>query len=309
MKIGFIREKVDTTFYVDDIIFSTTNESLCKEFFKLVKKEFEMSMIGELKFFLRLQIEETNDNIYIQSKMYAKELLKKFKIDSCKMPTLDIMFNVSKKNTSYYNLNQEKHILLQSNSRETHLITIKKFRYLKGTNLGLLVGYCDDDYARDEIERRNTTSLNSYASKRQCTIAQSIVKVEYISTTGCCLKFLWVKHQLKDYNMYKECIYIGIFDIKFISIEYQLHDIFTKPLTKDNKLICNTLILIVSGRPSNRQGKKTSKLDEFDVKRRTLGEEVGGIERTTLRNETLLGVKNPGDFALIGCDIKARYLF
>jgi len=62
----FKRGQVDTTFfrrtlekdilvvkiYVDDIIFGSINVSLCKEFSKLKQDEFEMSMIGELKFFL-----------------------------------------------------------------------------------------------------------------------------------------------------------------------------------------------------------------------------------------------------------------
>ena len=42
--------------YVDDIIFGATNHYLCEEFSKLMQGEFEMSMMGELKFFLRLQI-------------------------------------------------------------------------------------------------------------------------------------------------------------------------------------------------------------------------------------------------------------
>ena len=40
--------------YVDDIIFGSTNESLCQDFAKLMQGEFEMSMMGELTFFLRL---------------------------------------------------------------------------------------------------------------------------------------------------------------------------------------------------------------------------------------------------------------
>ncbi len=65
---GFTRGKVDTTLlrkesgrhfilvqiYVDDIIFYATDESLCREFSDLMQAEFEMSMMGELKFFLRL---------------------------------------------------------------------------------------------------------------------------------------------------------------------------------------------------------------------------------------------------------------
>ena len=42
--------------YTDDIIFGATNVSLCEEFSKSMHSEFEMSMMGELNFFLGLQI-------------------------------------------------------------------------------------------------------------------------------------------------------------------------------------------------------------------------------------------------------------
>jgi len=67
----FKRDQVDTTLfrmtlekdillvvqiYVDDILFGYTNASLCKEFSELMQDDFEMSMMGELKFFLGIQI-------------------------------------------------------------------------------------------------------------------------------------------------------------------------------------------------------------------------------------------------------------
>ena len=69
---GFVKGKVDTTLftkhvgsdilivqlYVDDIIFGSTSEFLCKEFEKVMQCEFEMSSMGELNFFLRLQIKQ-----------------------------------------------------------------------------------------------------------------------------------------------------------------------------------------------------------------------------------------------------------
>ena len=70
--------------YVDDIIFGLTNASLCKEFSKLMQEEFEMSMIGELKFFLGIQINQCKDGVYVHQSKYTKELLKKFKLEDCK---------------------------------------------------------------------------------------------------------------------------------------------------------------------------------------------------------------------------------
>jgi hypothetical protein len=42
--------------YVDDIIFGSTNKSFCDEFSKIMTDRFEMSMMGELKYFLGFQI-------------------------------------------------------------------------------------------------------------------------------------------------------------------------------------------------------------------------------------------------------------
>jgi len=70
--------------YVDDIIFGSTNASLCKEFSKLMDDEFEMSMMRELKFFLGIQINQCKDEVYVHQYKYTKELLKKFKLDDCK---------------------------------------------------------------------------------------------------------------------------------------------------------------------------------------------------------------------------------
>jgi len=72
IKSDFKRGQVDTTLfrrtlekdilvvqiYVDDIIFGSTNASICKEFSKLMQGEYEMSMMGELKFFLGIQIKQ-----------------------------------------------------------------------------------------------------------------------------------------------------------------------------------------------------------------------------------------------------------
>ena len=51
--------------YIDNIIFGATNHCLCEDFAKTMKGEFKMSMMGELKFFLRLQIKQGKDGISI----------------------------------------------------------------------------------------------------------------------------------------------------------------------------------------------------------------------------------------------------
>ena len=70
--------------YVDDIIFGATNENMCKEFSECMQGEFEISMMGELNYFLGLQIKQTSEGIYVNQAKYTRDLLKRFKMDDAK---------------------------------------------------------------------------------------------------------------------------------------------------------------------------------------------------------------------------------
>ena len=62
---------------VDDTVF-IGNDDLCKEFEEEMRKAFEMSMFGETKFFVGLQIQQSKNGIYITQFKYVKEILNKF---------------------------------------------------------------------------------------------------------------------------------------------------------------------------------------------------------------------------------------
>lgn len=61
--------------YDDGIIFDATDESLCKDFSDMIHNEFEMSMMGELRYFFGLQIYQSKKCIFINQDKYFKELL------------------------------------------------------------------------------------------------------------------------------------------------------------------------------------------------------------------------------------------
>ncbi|CAJ2649754.1 unnamed protein product [Trifolium pratense] len=166
---------------------------LLEKGFEKGKDEFEMSMMGELKFFLGIQINQKKEGTYVHQSKYTKELLKKFNLDDCKImntpmhPTTnmgksDDEGKVDQKvyrgmiGSLLYLTASRPDILFsvclcarfQSDPRESHLTAVKRiFRYLKGTtNLGLLYkksndyvlnGFCDADYAGDKIERKSTS--------------------------------------------------------------------------------------------------------------------------------------------------------
>ncbi|GKE43225.1 putative ribonuclease H-like domain-containing protein, partial [Tanacetum coccineum] len=64
--------------YVDDIIFGSTRKSLCTDFEQIMHKRFQISSMGELTFFLGLQVKQKNNGIFISPDKYVGEILKKF---------------------------------------------------------------------------------------------------------------------------------------------------------------------------------------------------------------------------------------
>ena len=150
--------------YVDDIIFGATNEKLCQVFAKHMQDEFEMSMMGELTYFLGLQIKQTNEGIFINQAKYTKELLKKFGMDTASThdtpmhiktklekeedkPNVDSKLYRGMIGSLLYLTASRPDIMFsvclcarfQSSPKESHLIAVKRIlRYLRGSpNLGL----------------------------------------------------------------------------------------------------------------------------------------------------------------------------
>nr|GFA19350.1 putative ribonuclease H-like domain-containing protein [Tanacetum cinerariifolium] len=76
--------------YVDDIIFGTTNKTLCQSFEKLMKDKFQMSSMGELTFFLGLQVKQKKDGIFISQDKYVAEILRKFGLSEGKSASTPI---------------------------------------------------------------------------------------------------------------------------------------------------------------------------------------------------------------------------
>ena len=78
--------------YVDDIIFGSPNISFNEEFAALMTEKFEMSMMGESKFFLRFEIKQGLEGTFIKQAKYTQDMLKRFELEDVKpvkfpMPT------------------------------------------------------------------------------------------------------------------------------------------------------------------------------------------------------------------------------
>nr|GEU85634.1 hypothetical protein [Tanacetum cinerariifolium] len=215
------RDVVLVQVYVDDIIFGSTSYKLCKQFEKLMTKKFEISMMGELTYFLGLQIKQDEKGISICQEQYIKNLLKKYEIsDSSLVKTPMVPPNnlgpdlagkpVNK--TSYRGMIRSLmyltatrpdiqfstllYVRYQSNLKESHLTTVKRiFRCCQ-----ILGG-----------------KLVCWSAKKEQSVAMSSAQAEYVAAAGCCASIM--DHILK-----------GDIELHIIPTEYQLADIFTKPL-------------------------------------------------------------------------------
>lgn len=113
---GFVRGLIDPTLftkrekgdlilcqiYVDDIIFGSPTIHLCKKFAASMTKEFEMSLNANLTYFLRFQIKQAKEGIFLSQTKYAQDILKKFGMTNakpCKTPMATKVVLNADKNT------------------------------------------------------------------------------------------------------------------------------------------------------------------------------------------------------------------
>ncbi|GJT10204.1 putative ribonuclease H-like domain-containing protein [Tanacetum coccineum] len=204
--------------YVVDIIFGSTRKSWCDEFEALMKGIFQMSSMGELIFFLGLQVKQKTNGIFISQDKYVADMLKKFDLTRVKtainlMETkmalpkdeeadeVDVYLYRSMIGSLMYLTAFRPDIMFavcacsrfQVTPKTSHLNAMKRiFKYLKGKpNLGLwypressfdLEDFSNSDYARANLDRKSTT------------------EAEYVAAASCCGQVLWIQNQMLDYG-------------------------------------------------------------------------------------------------------------
>ncbi|GJZ67167.1 putative ribonuclease H-like domain-containing protein [Tanacetum coccineum] len=200
---------------------------MCTEFEKMMHKKFQMSSMGELTFFLGLQVTQKDDGIFISQDKYVDEILKKFgfstvKTASTPMETskpllkdaeaedVDVHLYRSMIGSLMYLTALRPDIMFvvcacarfQVTPKVSHLHAMKRiFRYLKGQpKLGLwypkdspfdLEAYTDSDYAGASLDRKSTTKT---------IVANSTTEAEYVAAASCCGQVLWFQNQILDYG-------------------------------------------------------------------------------------------------------------
>ncbi|GJT98157.1 putative ribonuclease H-like domain-containing protein [Tanacetum coccineum] len=183
--------------YVDDIIFGSTKKSWCDEFEALMKSKFQISSMGELIFFLGLQVKQNKEGIFISQDKYVAEILKKFNLVSVKTAITPMETKVA--------LTKDEEAV----DVDVHLYRsmIESLSTLRANPFDLKA-FSDSDYDGSNLDRKSTTGgcqylgqrLISWQCKKQTIVATSKTKAEYVATTNCYGQVLWVQNQLLDYG-------------------------------------------------------------------------------------------------------------
>ncbi|GJZ01740.1 putative ribonuclease H-like domain-containing protein [Tanacetum coccineum] len=208
--------------YVDDIIFGSTKKSWCDEFEALMKSRFQMSSMGELTFFLGLQVKQKPDGIFISQDKYVAEILKKFDFASVKTASTPI-------ETQKPLVKDE-----EANDVDVHLYRsmIGSLMYVTASRPDIMFAVCacsressfdlesysDSDYAGANLDKKSTTGgcqflgrrLITWQCKKQTIVATSTTEAEYVAAASCCGQVLWIQNQMRDYgfNFMNTKIYI-----------------------------------------------------------------------------------------------------
>ncbi|GJR09982.1 putative ribonuclease H-like domain-containing protein [Tanacetum coccineum] len=178
------RDIITSSGLVDAFIFGATRTrpSWCDDFEVLMKGEFEMSAMGELTFFLGLQVKQKPDGIFISQDKYVQDMLKKFDMESVRPATTP--FEASKP---------------KSKDEPDDAVNVHLYRSMIGSlmyltasrpDIQFAVTYSDSDYAGSYGDRKSTTGgcqflgrrLISWQCKKQTIVATSSTEAEYV---GC----------------------------------------------------------------------------------------------------------------------------
>ncbi|GJY61534.1 retrovirus-related pol polyprotein from transposon TNT 1-94 [Tanacetum coccineum] len=205
--------------YVDDIIFASTDHNACHIFSKEMNSKFQMSMMGQMSFFLGLQVSQSPRGIFINQAKYALETLKKYgmdlsdpvdtpmvdrlKLDEDLMgiPVDQTRFRGMVGSLMYLTASRPDLVFAvcmcaryQAKPTKKHFEAIKRvFRYLKGTiNMGLwypkdnamsLTAYADADHAGCQDSRRSTSGSAQFLGDRLVSWSSKKQRSTAISTT------------------------------------------------------------------------------------------------------------------------------
>nr|GEU81061.1 retrovirus-related Pol polyprotein from transposon TNT 1-94 [Tanacetum cinerariifolium] len=194
--------------------------SMIDDLKKSLTREFGMTDIGLMYYYLGIEVKQTDEGVFICQERYAKEILKRksgrqlylrVSLEVCAITRPDILFAIRLIGR------------FMEEPTTKHLKIAKRILcYIKGTvDYGMpystsedfkLVGYSDSDWAGSKDDERSTLGIlfflgnNAFtlSSKKKPIVTLSSCKAEYVVATSCVCHAIWLKSMLKELHMEQE---------------------------------------------------------------------------------------------------------
>ncbi|GKC97111.1 retrovirus-related pol polyprotein from transposon TNT 1-94, partial [Tanacetum coccineum] len=211
--------------------------------------KFQMSMMGQMSFFIGLQVFQNPEGIFINQSKFALEILKKFGMDLCDpvdTPMVDLLkldedpLGIPVDQTRFFSMVGSLMYLTASRPD----LVFAGLWYPKDTAMALSA-YADTDHAGCQDTRRSMSGsaqflgdkLVSWSSKKQKSITISTTEAEYVAIAIdlCCnnVQHSQSKHIDIQHHFIREQVEKGVVELYFVTTDYQLADIFTKALPRE----------------------------------------------------------------------------
>ncbi|CAJ2645183.1 unnamed protein product [Trifolium pratense] len=209
--------KLIVSLYVDDLLVIGNESNSLSQFKQAMENEFEMTDLGEMKYFLGMEIFQSSVGIFISKKEYALEVLKKFHMDKCKPVSTPLVVNekLSKDDGDnsadasiyrsiigsllYLSATRPDIMFVASllsrfmhSPSQVHLGAAKRvLRYIKGTT----------DYGLHFL-KNESGDLQGYTDKARSG-RQSSAEAEYISAAAATNQTIWLRKILSDVGQFQ----------------------------------------------------------------------------------------------------------
>ncbi|KAG8475459.1 hypothetical protein CXB51_032225 [Gossypium anomalum] len=221
----YVKEKQAETqlivsLYVDDLLVTGGDRNMLADFKAKMKDTFEMSDLGQMIYFLGMEVQQTHSGIFLGQKTFAAKILRnslwKTANQQAHLWLLEQNYQVKKAMNSV--LSRFMHCCNKQHLQAANRV----LRYIKGTlSYGLkfsrnedlkLIGYTDSDWAGSKDDMKSTSgyaftlgsTMFCWSSKKQSIVAQSTAEAEYVAAAGVVNQAIWLRKILGDLNLYQK---------------------------------------------------------------------------------------------------------